>query len=332
MAEERTTHDWHGLWDLSQVLAKSGCMPVDINGKRSRDDAPRPATAEELFVLTLAGDELGMPPMQSIRHLMIRNGRVSTSAESMWGLVKHSNFLENSRFDETPTSCKLTVKRKGDLPYSWTYTIADATKAGIAGQSNWMKYPAAMLRARAISAVCRVVFPDVCGGLYTPDEVAEDSGEIESHPEVPEPEKIIPPTPEPVPPEPEPPKPEVKPEQDWTTILNGIKTVGGSWTDEQHAELLIAFSSTKMKPAWATQLLEKLSKTPTTETAALGISFFRTRGILPTVQEPAELPQETAKSVPGAIEEAGAQKDAQEVTESKGGDTEGVAGPDTTQS
>jgi hypothetical protein len=35
----------------------------------------------------------------------------------------------------------------------------------------WQKYPDAMLRARCISAAARLAFPDIIGGMYTPEEI-----------------------------------------------------------------------------------------------------------------------------------------------------------------
>jgi hypothetical protein len=37
----------------------------------------------------------------------------------------------------------------------------------------WETHPRAMCMARAKSALCRLVYPDVVGGLYTPEELRE---------------------------------------------------------------------------------------------------------------------------------------------------------------
>lgn len=327
MDAAKVVQDYQTLREISELLAQSGCFYELL-----KEGAKRQLTTGEIFVRVLAGQELGLPPVYSVGQLYIQGGRVCSSAKCMWSMIKHSGLLESSQFDETPTSCRLTVKRKGNpRPYSLQYTMDDAIKAGLATRSVWVKYPGAMMRSRVISAVANVEFGDVTGNMHTREELGyEWSDDVATEPSEPQDtseaaiENSSSNAPLPAPSEQEQAKPTVTPEQDWTTILNGIKTVGGSWTDEQHGELLVAFSSTKMKPAWATQLLEKLSKTPTTETAALGIAFFRTRGILPTVQEPVELPQEAAKSAPGAIEEPEVGNEPPTPTEPKSDDTEGV--------
>ena len=49
--------------------------------------------------------------------------------------------------------------------------MADAVTAGLAGGDNWRKHPKAMLRARALSAIARLVYPDLLLGVYDPDEL-----------------------------------------------------------------------------------------------------------------------------------------------------------------
>ena len=46
-----------------------------------------------------------------------------------------------------------------------SFTIEEASLAGLVKKDNWRKYTKAMLRARAISALCRVAFADVLAGL-----------------------------------------------------------------------------------------------------------------------------------------------------------------------
>ena len=345
MDASKAVQDYQTLREMSELLAQSQCFYELL-----KEGQKRYLTTGEIFVRVLAGQELGLPPVYSVGQLYVQGGRVCSSAKCMWSMIKGSGLLESSQFEETSTSCRLTVKRKGNpRPYSLLYTMDDAIKAGLATRSVWIKYPGAMMRSRVISAVANVEFGDVTGNMHTREELGyEWSDDVAAEtvsardtipPEVPVVENVLPPTPaipEPITPTPDPPKP---PSQSWTEILNAIRetearksgTVGNNWTDEQHAELLIAFASDKMKSAWATQLLEKLAKAPTSETAALGISFFRTRGILPAVQEPVDLPQEVATAYPGMIENTKTQNNAQEVTEPKSDNTEAVAVPELAQ-
>ncbi len=72
-------------------------------------------------------------------------------------------------------ACEVTMKRKGGIAYTARYTIADAERAGLMkGNSGWAKYPANMLRWRAVGYAADVVFPDVIGGMKRADELGAD--------------------------------------------------------------------------------------------------------------------------------------------------------------
>jgi hypothetical protein len=58
-----------------------------------------------------------------------------------------------------------------EIEVSWT--IADATRAGLVGKNTWRGYPRSMLRARCISEGIRAVNPGCVCGIYTPEEVAD---------------------------------------------------------------------------------------------------------------------------------------------------------------
>jgi hypothetical protein len=93
----------------------------------------------------------------------------------MVGLVKRSSVCAAWHVvDSTATECTITTTRHGDAaPTVLTYTIAMATRAGLTGSQTWRAHPEAMLRARCGAALARAVYPDVCGGLYEPDEAEE---------------------------------------------------------------------------------------------------------------------------------------------------------------
>jgi hypothetical protein len=66
------------------------------------------------------------------------------------------------------------------------FTIEEAQAAGLAGKDNWKKYPAAMLRARCVSALSRAVYPEAVLGIYE-----STSEEIEAPAHVVEPVSVV---------------------------------------------------------------------------------------------------------------------------------------------
>ena len=127
---------------------------------------------EHALVIIQAGAELGLPPMASLRGVQLIQGKVTLSADTQLALmIKHGARIQ--WLESTPTVAKLQLTREGQEPYVSVFTIEDAKRAGLAGGTNWKKYPQAMLRARAISAAARAYMPDVLAGCYLPGELGE---------------------------------------------------------------------------------------------------------------------------------------------------------------
>jgi hypothetical protein len=72
------------------------------------------------------------------------------------------------------------MNRRGrPTPYVKTFSMADATRAKLAGKNVWASYPDVMLVARARSACMRAGFPDVLKGVITREEAADYPSEDE---------------------------------------------------------------------------------------------------------------------------------------------------------
>lgn len=128
----------------------------------------------DAFMILMAGAELGMAPMASLRGLHIIKGRVTMSAE----LILARLLAQGVRVtweQSTNEAAVLILQRPGFEPHREEFTIEDAARAKLLGKSdsNWAKYPRAMLRARCISAGARAYAPDMMagGGVYTPEEL-----------------------------------------------------------------------------------------------------------------------------------------------------------------
>lgn len=130
-------------------------------------------TPGKVIAVMLMGRELGLPPMRSVNVLFPVHGRVESDAKTMLSLVYQSGLLEDIAFEESDESCTITVRRKG-IPSAYTtiWTLEDSKRAGLHAKSTYRKYPRDMNRARVITRACRVLFPDVVGGLYGWEEMA----------------------------------------------------------------------------------------------------------------------------------------------------------------
>ena len=133
-------------------------------------------TPEQALVIMMAGRDLGLSYMQSLRMFHVINGKPTMSADGMVGVCKASPLCEKfERVSESASSVTWATKRQGEPEQRSTFTLEDAERAGLLGKkdSNWAKYPIRMLNARAKAFLARDVFPDILAGLLTTEEAAD---------------------------------------------------------------------------------------------------------------------------------------------------------------
>jgi hypothetical protein len=162
------------LKELAEVLYRGGLAPAGI-------DNPNKVAA-----VILAGFEVGLPPTQALGSIMLTNGRLSIYGDGAMALVRASGLLESIREwvdgDGDARAGHCVVKRKGEPEREFTFSIADAKRAGLIeralgkdgkGRGPWVSYPDRMLIARPRGFAFRDVFPDVLRGLITYEEAVD---------------------------------------------------------------------------------------------------------------------------------------------------------------
>jgi len=151
------------IFQLSRALTKAGgFIPAHLRNEG------------EIAAVILAGRELGLPPMTSLRSLSLIKGKVTLAADVQLALMVRAGARIKWLSDGANGVAQLELARPGHEPYTSTYTIDDATRAGLASQENYRKHQGAMLRARAVSAAARAYMPDVLAGCYVPGELDDD--------------------------------------------------------------------------------------------------------------------------------------------------------------
>lgn len=170
--------EWRAMRDQAEVIARSGLAPRAVS------------SPDKILVIALKGRELALPPMQALSHIHIVEGKPTLSAELMAALVQRAGHKLRV-LETTNTRCIVEGVRADDPghPSKVKFDLEDAKRAGVANKGPWKSYPAAMLRARAISALCRFQFADVLmGASYTPEELGADVNEdgevVETDPRV----------------------------------------------------------------------------------------------------------------------------------------------------
>jgi hypothetical protein len=145
----------------AQAMAQSSLLP--------RQYQKQPANL--LFALEYA-DALGVSPIHAITSIHVIEGKPSASADLIASLVRKAGHKLRVTGDATTCTAILIRQDDPDFEFTATWTMAQATKANLTGKSVWKQYPSAMLRARAITEVCRMGAPDALYGvIYTPEEL-----------------------------------------------------------------------------------------------------------------------------------------------------------------
>ncbi len=149
--------------DLAERFAKSSLLPKSMQGK-----------AADVLVTIMAGQEMGLSPMASLRAIHVIEGKPVLSADGMIALVLGSGkAVYFERVEESDTSVTYETLRVGSkTPRRCTWTMQMAKVAGLNLKDNWRQYPRAMLASRAKSELARDVYPDVLAGVYSDDEIS----------------------------------------------------------------------------------------------------------------------------------------------------------------
>ena len=193
MSEQSTALVVHTLAE-AQELSRS-LAPAKAILPRHVQDAP------SALAIILAGQEMGLPPMLSLRSIHLVEGRPVIAAEMQLAIARRAG-IRHRWIATTATAATIELSRAGEDSLSLSWTIEMAQAAGLATRGPWKAHPAAMLRARAITTAIRAYCPDVLSGVLEPDEAAEirdrPTGTAALRPEVIEAEVIQPaPTPSP---------------------------------------------------------------------------------------------------------------------------------------
>ena len=139
------------------------------------------ATQEQAAAIMLKGYELGLGMAASFEFINIISDKPALNPRGALALILQSGECVGLKIDDqvdkngTPTACSVTMKRRGGIEYTATFTMEDAKRADLVkAGGGWVKYPGNMLRWRATGYCADVVFPDVIGGMKRADEFDAD--------------------------------------------------------------------------------------------------------------------------------------------------------------
>jgi len=155
----------------AKTLADSGLLPA----------AYRQHPPNILYALEY-GEMLGLSPMAAITGIHIIEGKPSASAGLISALVRRAGHRLRVTGDDKTATAQIVRADDPDFTFSATWTMDRAKAADLTGKATWRKYPAAMLKARALTEVARDACEEALFGLhYTPEELGaevDEDGEV----------------------------------------------------------------------------------------------------------------------------------------------------------
>ena len=139
-----------------------------------------PNNAQDLILLHAAfghhfGGDMGLTMTQGY----VLKGKPTLNADAMAGICRRSGlcrFIKIIAWDET--RCVLETARTDEpesVIHTFEFNMGMAQAQGLTRNRNWSQMPRQMLRARAITLGLRAAFPDAVAGIYSADEIADNT-------------------------------------------------------------------------------------------------------------------------------------------------------------
>ena len=142
-------------------LAQAGLLPKAYQGQ----------PANLLLAMEYA-DALDIPTMTAVSSIHVIDGKPTASAGLMSALVRRAGHKLRVTGDDTQAVAEIVRADDPEFTFRSVWTMERAKAAGLAGKGVWKSYPAAMLKARAISEVARDACQEALSGvIYTPEEL-----------------------------------------------------------------------------------------------------------------------------------------------------------------
>lgn len=173
------------------AVARSAPIPEKIQYAKALADASmlpgsyRKQPANVLLAVEM-GEALGVHPFVAIQQIHVIDGKPTASAGLISALVRKAGHRLRVSGDGEKAVAEVTRSDDSGFTYRAEWTLARAVASGLVELKNgkpykrddkgrpmpWERYPAAMLKARAITEVARDACQEALSGVqYTPEEL-----------------------------------------------------------------------------------------------------------------------------------------------------------------
>ena len=125
------------------------------------------------------GHHFGYDMGRTITQGYVLKGKPTLNADAMAGICRRSGLCRFIRVLEwTHETCTMEMARTDEpveISHIYTFNMQMAQQQGLTRQQNWSRMPMQMLRARALTMGLRATFPDCVSGIYSVDEIADNT-------------------------------------------------------------------------------------------------------------------------------------------------------------
>jgi hypothetical protein len=153
--------------DYARALAESNLLPKQYHRQ----------PANLLWAISY-GQTLGVDPMTAVQSIHVINGRPTASADLIAGLVRRAGHKLRVTGDDRQAVAQIIRADDPGFTFEVTWTWDRAVAAKLTGKDTWKQFPAAMLKARAVTEVARAACSEILQGtIYTPEELGAEVDE-----------------------------------------------------------------------------------------------------------------------------------------------------------
>lgn len=148
-------------YQMAEKLAVTSFVPQSLRGKPG-----------DIAAAILAGAELGLKPMATLKSIDVIQGTPALRAHAMRAVVQQQGH-DIELVESTATRCVMRGRRKGsDTWQTVEWTIQRAAQMKLTDKAEWKKQPQNMLVARATGELSRLIASDALHGMaYVSEEL-----------------------------------------------------------------------------------------------------------------------------------------------------------------
>jgi hypothetical protein len=148
-------------YQMAQKLAATSFVPQSLRGKPG-----------DITAAILAGAELGLKPMATLKSIDVIQGTPALRAHAMRAVVQQQGH-KIQLVESDDKHCIMRGRRADDNEWQQVeWTIQRAAQMKLTDKGEWKKQPQNMLVARATGELCRLIAADALHGMaYVSEEL-----------------------------------------------------------------------------------------------------------------------------------------------------------------